>query len=112
MQDQTQYILFENENKRHLKAEMNNLPKIMENPYQILRRLIKWEMMDLEAMAETIEAKNEFTKRKHFTQNRMSSNCKELNKIQKGGSIFSSLLQSKSKIINRITELNEHIEVA
>jgi len=38
----------------------------MENPYQILRRFIKWEMMDLEAMAETIETKNEFTKRKNI----------------------------------------------
>lgn len=37
----------------------------MENPYQILRRFIKWEMMDLEAMAETIESKSEFSKRKH-----------------------------------------------
>ena len=37
--------------------------------------------MDLEAMAETIESKNEFTKRKHNTQNKMSSNAKELNKL-------------------------------
>lgn len=80
-QDQTQYILFENENKRHLKAELNNLPNIMENPYQILRRFIKWEMMDLEAMAETIESKNEFSKRKNSVLNKMSSNSKELNKL-------------------------------
>jgi hypothetical protein len=33
VQDQTQYILFENESKKHLKAELNNLPNIMENPY-------------------------------------------------------------------------------
>ena len=46
---------------------MNNLPKIMENPYQILRRFIKWEMMDLEAMIDTIEGKNEMTKRRNLT---------------------------------------------
>jgi hypothetical protein len=86
--DQTQYILFENEAKRHLKKELNNLPNIMENPYQILRRFIKWEMMDLEAMADTIESKNEFTKRKNSVQNKMSSNAKELNKLQKGGSFL------------------------
>jgi rhamnogalacturonyl hydrolase YesR len=68
----------------------------MENPYQILRRFIKWEMMDLEAMAETIESKNEFNKRRHLVQNRMSSNCKELTRIQKGQGIFNSFV-SKSK---------------
>mmetsp|Transcript_1929 Transcript_1929/g.2762 ORF Transcript_1929/g.2762 Transcript_1929/m.2762 type:complete len:184 (+) Transcript_1929:1043-1594(+) len=31
--DQTQYILFENENKKALKDELNNLPNIMENPF-------------------------------------------------------------------------------
>lgn len=30
----------------------------MENPYQILKRFIKWEIMDLEAMIATIEQKN------------------------------------------------------
>lgn len=82
----------------------------MENPYQILRRFIKWEMMDLEAMAETIESKNEFTKRKNIVQNKMSSNAKELGKLQRGGSILSSF-QSKSKQINRISVLTEQIEI-
>jgi hypothetical protein len=62
----------------------------MENPYQILRRFIKWEMMDLEAMAETIESKSEFSKRKHSVQTKMSSNAKELGKLQRGGSLMSS----------------------
>lgn len=46
--------------------------------------------MDLEAMVETIEAKNEFGKRKRSVQNKMSSNSKELNKLQKGNSLLSN----------------------
>jgi hypothetical protein len=38
----------------------------MENPYQILRRFIKWELMDLEAMIDTIESKCEMEKRKRY----------------------------------------------
>ena len=57
------YILFENKDKQHLKKELNELPKSMENPFQILRRFIKWEMMDLEAIIETIDSKNEFSRR-------------------------------------------------
>ena len=56
--------MFENENKRHLKDRLESLPTIMENPYQILKRFIKWEIMDLEAMIETIESKNEMTRRR------------------------------------------------
>ena len=53
--DARQFNLFENENKKHLKGEIQHLPKMMENPYQILRRYIKWELLDLEAMMKTIE---------------------------------------------------------
>jgi len=49
-----QFMLFENKSKLHLKDELNNLPQTMENPYEILKRFIKWEIMDLEAMIETI----------------------------------------------------------
>lgn len=51
-------MLFENKTKAPLKQELMNLPKQMENPYEILRRFIKWEIMDLEAMIETIESKH------------------------------------------------------
>ena len=48
-----------------MKAELQNLPNMMENPYKILRRFIKWELMDLEAMIETIESKDEMIKKMH-----------------------------------------------
>jgi len=50
----------------------------MENPYQILRRFIKWELMDLEAMIETIESKNELEKRRDALKKKKISNTKEL----------------------------------
>lgn len=60
-----QYMLFENKGKQHLKEELQNLPKQMENPYQILKRFIRWEIMDAEAMIETIETKGLVDKRKN-----------------------------------------------
>lgn len=74
-------MLFENENKKELKAELNNLPVIMENPFQILKRFIKWEIMDLEAIIEAIESKNEMEKRKMATQGRRDKNEKKFNKL-------------------------------
>ena len=103
------YILFENKDKQHLKKELNELPKSMENPFQILRRFIKWEMMDLEAIIETIDSKNEFTKRQRMIAESQEHNSKEIKKLQAGGSFKHSLMSKNSKIM-KITELNEKIE--
>ena len=53
----------------------------MENPFQILKRFIKWEIMDLEAIIEAIESKNEMEKRKMATQGRRDKNEKKFNKL-------------------------------
>ena len=54
--------MFEHETRKKLKTAMEKLPGDMENPYQILKRFIKWEIMDLEAMLRTIEAKDAWNK--------------------------------------------------
>ncbi len=59
-----QFILFENEKKKHLKQQLLDLPQTMENPYQILNRFIRWEMMDLDSIIEAIESKSEMIRRK------------------------------------------------
>ena len=67
-------------------------------------------MMDLEAMIETIEAKNDMEKRKSATLTKKTSNSKELAKLTKGSSFMNSF-HFKSSKINRITTLNDKIEV-
>lgn len=89
-EDADQFILFENEKKRHLKDRLDNLDAEMENPYQILRRFIKWEMLDLEAMIETIEGKNEISRRRDKLKATKHKDAKELTKLQRGSSFFIS----------------------
>lgn len=103
------YMLFENKQKLHLKDELNNLPKIMENPYEILKRFIKWEIMDLEAMIDTIECKGIMETRKNTTVVSRTKHSLELLKLQKGNTIKSTF-QSKQAKINRITDLAITIE--
>ena len=81
----------------------------MENPYQILRRFIHWEIQDLQAMIETIDSKNQFQKRMHDIKNKQSSHSKELTKLQKGNTLKSAF-QTKAKKIGRITDLSDKIE--
>ena len=79
----------------------------MENPYQILRRFINWEIMDLEAMIETISNRGAIEKKNDQTMKDNQNHQKQLNKFQSKNSIF----LSKDKKINKITELNNKIEV-
>ena len=58
MIDGNTFMLFENKGKQHLKQELQDLPRKLDNPYQILKRFIRWEIMDLEAMIETLESKS------------------------------------------------------
>ena len=53
----------------------------MDNPYQILKRFIKWEIIDLESMIETIENKNELIRKKNALQNSNAKDTKELYKL-------------------------------
>ena len=92
-----------------MKAELQNLPNMMENPYQILKRFIKWELMDLEAMIETIESKDKMIKKMHQIENKKAQYAKELTKLQRGN-FMASVFKTKSGKINRITELTESVE--
>lgn len=89
-EDADQFILFENEKKRHLKDRLDNLNSEMENPYQILRRFIKWEMLDLEAMIETIDGKNEISRRRDKLKATKHKDARELTKLQRGSNFFMS----------------------
>ena len=107
--DSCQYILFEHENKKHLKEDLESLPKQMENPYQILKRFIKWEIMDLEAMIETIEQKNKWNKTRLELAAKKTSDHRELLRLQSGNGSF---FMTKNQKINRITLLTERIEAS
>lgn len=107
--DHDQFMLFENSNNVHLKQEMTQLPERMENPYKILKRFIRWEIMDLEAMIETLDTKNEMERRKNMLEVQRTKHQVELFKLQRGNTFFSTF-QSRQGKINRITELNERIE--
>ena len=80
--------MFENKNKSHLKQQLEDLPSQMENPYQILKRFIRWEIMDLESIIECIESKNELQKRLNSLNAQRKSDSKQLFKLQNGGSYF------------------------
>lgn len=53
----------------------------MENPYVILKRFIKWEILDLEAIIETIDGKNDMVKRRLAARSNKQKDEKEYFKL-------------------------------
>ena len=87
---------------------MVKLPTLMSNPYEILSKFIKWEIMDLEAMIEAVESKNEMTRRRGLITTGMTKDNRELFKLQNTNKRF----MTKNQKVNRITLINERIEQA
>ena len=65
--------------------------------------------MDLEAMIETIESKNDMESRKNQLHKRLLANKNDVAKLQNGTS-FIGKFKSKNDIINKITDLTERVE--
>jgi hypothetical protein len=55
-------LLFENQDNKEIKDDLVQLPSKMKNPYLILKRYIKWEIKDLEAIIDSIESRADLVK--------------------------------------------------
>lgn len=79
--DCDEYMVFENKKNQELKYRMEELPEVMQNPYVMLKRFIKWEQLDLESMVEMVESKEEIIKFRQATQQSKQKDCQEQYKL-------------------------------
>lgn len=98
-------LLFENKENAHLKEELINLPQRMDNPFTALKRYIKWEIMDLEAMIESIETKSDMAKCKNSMGVSLTKHQMSILKMQKGNYSMKNTFKSKNGKVNAITNL-------
>jgi hypothetical protein len=57
--------VFEATQNQDLRTEMESLPHKMQNPFTDMRRWLKFEILDLQAILEAIDKKNEMEKRRN-----------------------------------------------
>jgi hypothetical protein len=57
--------VFEATQNQVLRTEMESLPHKMQNPFTDMRRWLKFEILDLQAILEAIDKKNEMEKRRN-----------------------------------------------
>lgn len=58
-------MVFENEANVDLRRDIETLPQRMQNPFTVIRRWLKFEILDLAAILEAIEKKSEMEKRRN-----------------------------------------------
>lgn len=60
-----QYLVFGASGNNELRTELSDLPHKMQNPFTDMRRWLKFEILDLNAILEAIDKKNETEKRRN-----------------------------------------------
>lgn len=61
--DDDQYLIFDAVENADTRTELESLPNKMQNPFTNMRRWLKFELLDLRAILQAIEKKNEMMNR-------------------------------------------------
>ena len=72
------YMIFDAVQNADTRTQLDKLPSKMTNPFSVMRRWLKFELLDLRAILEAIEKKNEMEKRRISTQNNQNKAKEEL----------------------------------
>ena len=103
------YMVFEAVQNADMRTELEELPTKMQNPFTVMRRWLKFELLDLQAILEAIKKKNEMEKRRQAKVTQRNEEKEELWKMKEGQSTLRSFFMGKDAKINRITELTNSV---
>ena len=81
----------------------------MQNPFTDMRRWLKFEILDLQAILEAIDKKNEMEKRRNKKILERRESIKEIESMKSGKDSFRTWLMSKQGKVDRITALTEGV---
>lgn len=71
---------------------------------------LKWEMSDINAMLESIDAKSELEGKRFSILQRRQTKQKELDKLKSGKNTLKTVFKSQNSIVNTITNLTREIQ--
>lgn len=70
---------------------------------------VRWEMIDIVALLEAIDIKNQLEGKKHKKVQKKEAEQKELAKLNQGRNTYKTLLFSQNQKVNKITILTRSI---
>ena len=103
------YMIFDAVQNAETRTQLDTLPSKMTNPFTVMRKWLKFELLDLKAILEAIEKKNEMDKRRIEAQKKQAQNKTELQSMKEGKDSVKTLFMGKNSKINRITALTKKI---
>ncbi len=89
--------------------DWQQLTEKMQNPFTIMRRWLKFEIYDLEAIIDAVDKSNEMEKKKSAKVKQKNQDIETLRGLKEGKETFSSFFRSKEGTINKSTQLTESI---
>ena len=102
-------MIFDPEENADVRGELENLPAKMQNPFSNMRRWLKFELLDLRAILQAIEKKNEMDDKRQERIRKRNTDKANLQMMREGKNSFRTFFMSKDSKISRITELTNSI---
>ena len=91
-------LLFQNTKNKSVKEDFDNLQHSLSNPFTNVKRWLKYEVLEIEAILESIEKRNELDKRRAARHSKRIDDLKELNNLQNDKFMIGSIFMSKDQI--------------
>jgi len=102
-------MIFDADQNADVRLELENLPSKIQNPFANMRRWLKFELLDLRAILQAIEKKNEMEKRRQEKERKRDADRLELADMRDGRTSLRTFFMSKDSKISRITDLTNRI---
>jgi hypothetical protein len=100
-------LLFLNENRGELRKSLEEMPRNMKNPFTVMRRWLNYEILDLEAILEAIDHKNEMEKRKMILIVKKNEDLTLLDNIKQGKTMVKTMFMSNNSKRDKIAYLQK-----
>ena len=91
-------LLFQNTKNADLREDFDNLPKNLTNPFINVKMWLKYEVLEIEAILESIEKRHELEKRRSARHQKRIDDLKELKNLQHDKLTIGSIFMSKDQI--------------
>ena len=85
------------------------MPNKMQNPFTNMRRWLKFELLDLRAILQAIDKKNEMKRRQEETMRKRDHDKNELKNLRDGKDSLRTFFMRKDAKVSRITGLTNRI---
>ena len=80
------------------------------NPFNDIKMWLKYELLEIGAMHEAIDKRNELQKRRNNRHQKRIDDLKELSKLENEKFTFGSVFMNRQQITNRCSHLKKEID--